>query len=123
MIWKSLQNDLIIKKHKKVSKILSYIEHSLVLLSEISGCVTTFAFTSLIGIPIGLVSFKLRLNICAITEPIKKYKWTTKKKKKKHDKIALIAKGYLNTIVVLISKDLMESRIIHDKIFQWLMYS
>ena len=93
MIWKSLQNDLFIKKHKKVCKILSYIEHSLVLLSEISGCVTTFAFTSLIGIPIGLVSFKVRLNICAITEAIKKYKWITKTKKKKRDKIALIAKG------------------------------
>ena len=86
-----IQNDLIIKKHRKVCKILSYIDHSLVLFIEISGCVPTFAFTSLIGIPIGMVRSKVRLSNCAITEASKKYKWITKKKK--HDKIALIARG------------------------------
>ena len=38
-----------------------------------------------------------------------------KKKKNKHDKIALLAKSKLNSIEVLISKALIDSVIIHDQ--------
>ena len=37
-----------------------------------------------------------------------------KKKKKKHDKIVLLAKSKLNSIEVLISKALIDSSISHD---------
>ena len=37
------------------------------------------------------------------------------KKKKKHDKIALLAKSKLNRIEVLISKSLIDSNISHDE--------
>ena len=37
------------------------------------------------------------------------------KKKKKHDKIALLAKSKLNRIEVLISKSLIDSSISHDE--------
>ena len=60
--------------------------------SETSSCVTTSAFASLIDIPNGIVSSKVRLNICEITEAIKKYKSITKKKKKRRDKEALLEK-------------------------------
>ena len=38
-----------------------------------------------------------------------------KKKKKKHDKIVLLAKSKLNGIEVLISKSLIDSNISHDE--------
>ena len=38
-----------------------------------------------------------------------------KKKKKKHDKIVLLAETKLNTIEVLISKDLIDSNISHNE--------
>ena len=38
-----------------------------------------------------------------------------KKKKKKHDKIILLAKSKLNSIEVLISKNLIDSNIRHEK--------
>ena len=38
-----------------------------------------------------------------------------KKKKKKHDKIVLLAKSKLNSIEVLISKALIDSNISHDE--------
>lgn len=61
--------------------------------SEISSCVTPSAFASLIDIPINIVSSKVRLNICEITEEInKKYKSITKKNKKMRDKEALLEK-------------------------------
>ena len=62
------------RKHKKVCTTLDYIEHFLILASTITGCVSVFAFTSLIGIPIGITSSAKWLKICAITAGIKKYK-------------------------------------------------
>ena len=41
---------------------------------------------------------------------------SSRKKKKKHDKIVLLAKRKLNTIKVLISKALMQPYVNHDKI-------
>ena len=74
------------KKHKKVCSTLNYIEHFLVLASTITGCVSTSAFASLIGIPIGITSSTIGLKIWAVTSRIKKYKPIINKKKKKHDK-------------------------------------
>ena len=51
----------------------------------------------------------------AITVEIKKCKSIIKKKKKKGDKILLLAKSKLNSIKVLISKALIDSNITHDK--------
>lgn len=67
IIWKSLQSDLNIKKHKKICNILNCTEHLFCLPSEISSCVTTSAFASLIDIPIGIIIPNVRLNICEIT--------------------------------------------------------
>ena len=103
------------KKHKKFCTTLNYIEHFLILVSIITGCVSIFAFASLVGIPIGITSSAIRLKICAITVAIKIYKSIIKKKKKKHDKIVLSAKSNLNSIEVLISKFLIDSVVRHDE--------
>ena len=103
------------EKYKKVCTTLNYIEHFLILASTITGCVSISAFASLIGIPIGITSSAIGLKICAITAGIKKYKSIIKKKKKKHDKIVLLAKSKLNSIEVLISKALIDSVISHDE--------
>ena len=47
---------------------------------------------------------------------IKKYKSINKKIKKKHDKIIYLAKSKLNSIEVLISKDLTDSNISHNEL-------
>ena len=44
-----------------------------------------------------------------------KYKSIFKKKKKKHDEIVLLVKSKLNSIEILISKDLINSVINHDE--------
>ena len=105
------QNELLSKKHKKVCTTQNYIEHFLVLASTITGCIQITAFTYLVGIPIGITSSAIELKICAITAAIKKYKSIIKKKKKKHDKMVLLA----NSIKVLISKALIDSVISHDE--------
>ena len=92
-----------IKKRKKVSTILNYAVNFLILVSAITGFVPISAFASLVGIPIGITSSVVGLNIFAITAGIKKYK-SIIKKKKKHDEIVLLAISKLNSIEVLISK-------------------
>ena len=98
------RNELMSKKHKKVYRVLHYIDHSLIVISTITGCVTISAFVSLVGIPIQIRSSTIGLKFCVITEGIKKYKPIFKKKKKKHDKIVLLGKSKMNSIKVLISK-------------------
>ena len=44
------------KKHKKVCRVVNYIDNSLIVISTITGCVSISAFASLIGIPIGITS-------------------------------------------------------------------
>ena len=83
---------------------MNYIEQLLILISIATGSTSISAFTSLIGIPIGITSSAVGLKICLITAGIKKYKSIIKKKKKKHDKIILLAKAKLNSIGVLIYK-------------------
>ena len=73
------------KKHEKVLyyfvRVLNYIEHLLISMSTVTGCVSISAFASLVGIPIVITSSAIILKICAITAGIKKYKLIVKKKK------------------------------------------
>ena len=64
------------KNHKKVFTTLNYIAHYLILASTVTGCIPISAFASLLGIPVGS-------------------QWL--EKKKKHNKIVLLAKSKLNT--------------------------
>ena len=103
------------RNHKKVCKTLNYIEHFLLLASTIAACISISAFTSLLGIPIKITSSAIGLKIRAITGGIKKHKSIIQKKKKRHDKMILLAKSKINSIEVLISEALINSIISHDE--------
>ena len=109
------QNELMRKKHKKVYRVLNYIDHLLVGTSTVTRCVFISVFASLVGIAIGIASSAIRLKPCVITAGIKKYKSIIKEKQEKHDKIVLLAKSEWNSIKVLISKDLINSNISHGE--------
>ena len=74
-----------------------------------------FAFASIVGVPIAITSSATILKMRVITAAIKKYNSIIKKKRKKHDKIVLLAKSKLNNIEDLISKTLIDSNISHDE--------
>ena len=93
-----------IEKHKKTCKYVNYVEHLLILASTVIVYISISAFASLVCFPVVIASSTLRIKICAITARIKKYKTIIKKKKKKHDKLVLLAKTKLDAIKVLISK-------------------
>ena len=83
-------------KNKKVCTTLNYIEHFLNLVFEVTVCISISAFTSFIDISKAIMSSSIELNICAIIARVKMYKSIIKKKKKKHDEIALLAKTNLD---------------------------
>ena len=89
------------RNHKKVCTTLNYFEQFLILPSTITGCISISAFASLLGVPIGITSSVIGLKICAVAAGIKKCKSIIKKKKKKYDKIVLLAKSKLDSIEVV----------------------
>ena len=103
------------RKNRKDCTTLNYIEQVFILAATITGCISISTIASLIGIPIGVKSFAIGLKICTITAGIKKNKSIIKKKKKTHDKIAILAKSKLNKLEVLISKAFNDSVISHDE--------
>ena len=59
------------EKHKKACASLNYIEHSLILGSTITGCISISAFAYLVSTSIEITSPAIVLKIYAITAAIK----------------------------------------------------
>ena len=90
---------------------MNYIDHSLIVISTITGCISISAFAT-----VAITSSAIGLIFCVITAGIKKFKSVNKKNKKEHDKKISLAKYKLNSIEVLISKALSDSNISHDEL-------
>ena len=115
LIEKLNRSELMSEKHNNICATVNYIENCLILGSTITGCVSIFAFAYLVGIPIVITSSATGLNILAVTAAIREHKSIIKKKKKKHNKIVLLANSKLNSIEVLNSKVSINSVISHDE--------
>ena len=103
---------------KKISKYIAafdYIDKTLIILSATSGGISIISFTSFIGIPAGIASASLTLIFSLSTGIIKKLLKATRKKKKKHNKIVMLAKSKLNSIETLMSQALIDSDISHEE--------
>ena len=75
------QNELIIKKYKKLYIVSIYTEHLLIVISTITWSVTISDFASLIGSPTRHKSSARELKVCLTTAGIKKYvSWLKKRK-------------------------------------------
>ena len=93
-----------------------YIDKILIALSATSGGVSIISFTSVFGVPIGIASSIFSLIFSLTTGIVKTLlSITRKKKKKKHDKILMLAKSRLNSIETLISQALIDMEISHEE--------
>ena len=86
----------------------------IILILNVTGCVSISALDLFICVPGGITSSAIGIKICGITAETKKYRSVIKKNKKKHDKIVLLGKDKLNTVEILILRALMYSHISHD---------
>ena len=101
-----------------MSKILSkyiasfdYFDKSLIFLSAASGRIS---IATVIGTPVGIASSSLSLTFSLSTGLVKKLLKTTRNKKKKHNKIVMLARSQLNSIESNISKALINNEISHQ---------
>ena len=103
---------------KRLSKYIAafdYFDKTLIVLSATSGEVSIISFASVIGAPAGIPS-TIFSSIFSLTIGItKKLLKITRNKKKKHNKIAVLAKSKLNCIEALISKALIDLEINHEE--------
>ena len=72
-------------------------------------------FASFVGAPVGIASASFILIVSLTTGIVKKLLNITRKKKKKHDKILMLAKSKLNSIDALISQALIDMDISHEE--------
>ena len=103
------------KKLNKYVTIFDYIDKILIVLSATTGGISIISFTTTIGAPVGIASASFTLIFSLTTGIIKKLLNITRKKKKKHDKILMLAKSKLNSIESLISQALNDMDISHEE--------
>ena len=102
------------QKLSKYVTIFDYISKTLIVLSATTGGVSILSFTNIIGAPGGIASASFTLLFSQTTGITKKLLNITRKKKKKHDKILMLAKSKLNSIDTLISQALFDMDISHE---------
>ena len=102
---------------KKLSKYISffdYFDKCLIVLSVTSGGFSIASFATVIEEPIGIRSASLSLAFSLRTGLVKKLLKPTRNKKRKHNKIVMLARSKLNSIESKISKALISNQISHE---------
>ena len=103
------------KKLSKYVTVFDYIDKILIVLSATSSGVSIISFTSIVGAPVGIASASFTLIFSLTTGIIKKLLSITRNKKKKHDKILMLAKSKLDSIETLVSQALIDMEISHEE--------
>ena len=62
--------------------VLNYAKHFLVLVSDVSSCISIFVLASLVVAPLGIATSAIGLKMNALTAGIKSYQSIIKKKEK-----------------------------------------
>ena len=101
-----------IKEKELMSKRLSKYIASFVL-SITTGNISIASFATVIGAPVGIASASFRLAFSISTGTVKKLLKTTKNKKKKLNKVVMLARSELSRIESKISKALINNEISH----------
>ena len=87
----------------------------MLVLSATSGGISIISFATVIGVPAGIASASLTLIFSLTTGTIKKLLKIARNKKKKHNKIVMLAKSKLNSIENLMSQALIDLEISHEE--------
>ena len=102
---------------KRVSKYIAsfdYFDKPLIVLSVTTGSISIELFATVIGVPVGIVSTSFSLVFAISTGIVNILLKTTRNKKKKHNKIVMLARSKLNSIESKISEALTNNEISHE---------
>ena len=105
----------IIKKLNKYLVSFDYLDKIFITLSASFGTLSIASYASVVGTPAGIVGSSLTLIFTIGTGISKSLLNVTKKRKKKHNKIIVLAKNKSNMIDTLLSSTLNDSEISHEE--------
>ena len=103
------------KKIRKLVAAFDYVDMILIVLSATSGGVLIILFTSIVGATVGIASASLTLFFSLTIGIVKKLLNITRNKKKKHDKIFMLANSKITSIETSVSHALINMKINHEK--------
>ena len=105
----------VIKKLNKYLVSFDYLDKKFITLSASFGTLSIVSYASVVGTPVGITGASLTLVFTIDTGISKSLLKLTKKRKKKHNKITVLAKNKLNMIDTLLSSSLNDSEISHEE--------
>ena len=108
------ERELMSKRLSKYIASFDYFDKSLIVLSVTTGSISIASFATVIGAPVGMMSASFSLAFSITTGFVKKFLKTIRNKKKKHNKIAMLARSKLNSIESKISEVLINNEISHE---------
>ena len=91
-----------------------YLDKSLIVLSVATGSISIASFATAIGVPVGITSANCSLAFSITIGFVKKFLKTIRNRKKKHNKIVILARSKLNSIESKISEALINNEISHE---------
>ena len=108
------ERELISKNISNYIAFLDYFDKSLNVLSILSGIISVASFAIIIGVPAGIVGASCSFTFSITSGFVKRLFKKIRSKKKKHNKIVMLARSKLNSIESKISKALMDNEISHE---------
>ena len=110
-IAKIKERELMSKNLSKRIASFEYFDKSLIVLSVATGSISIASFATAIGAPVGIMSASCSLAFLTTTGFINRFLKTIRNKKKKHNKIVMLARSKLNCIESKISEALINKEI------------
>ena len=107
------ERELLSKRLSKYTASFDYLDKSLIVLFVITGRISIASFATVIGAPVAMMSASCGLAFSITTGFVKKFLKTTRNKKKKHNKIVMLARSKLNSIESKTSEVLINDEISH----------
>ena len=109
------ERELMSKRLSKYIASFDYFDKSLIVLSVTTGSISIVSFATVIGAPVGMTSASFSFAFLISTGIVKKLVKTTTNKKKKHNKIVMLARSKLNGKESKISEALINNYISHEE--------
>ena len=108
------KRELMSKRRSKYTASFDYFDKSLIVLSVKTDSIHIASFSTIIGAPVGIASRSFSLAFSISTGIVKKLLKKMRNKKKKHNKIVMLARSKLNSIESKISEALINNEISHE---------
>ena len=108
------ERELTSKRLRKYIASFDYFDKSLIVLSVATGSISFASFATVFGAHVGMMSGSCSLTFSITTGIVKKLLKTRSKKKKKHNKVVMLAIIKINSIESKTSEALINNEISHE---------